>query len=246
MNILITNDDSISSPVLLPLIQWASKLGNVTTVVPKYEQSGKSHSIELRHPFEVQKVSLAPGIEAYTVDSAPADCVRYAVLGLNKKFDLVISGINKGLNIGIDVLYSGTAAALFEAGCFDIPAVALSTNPESFEDALAHLDSVYDYFLEQKLLEKHTLYNVNIPVGTDGTIRITRQGGRYYSDDFVPEENNLVRPVGKPVFEPCGSDEIDTDAVLYYKYISISPMTVIRTQMDVFEELKHLNQNQSL
>ncbi len=242
MRILITNDDSISSPVLLPLIQWASKLGEVTTVVPKYEQSGKSHSIELRNPFEVEKKELAPGIEVYTVDSAPADCVRYAVLGMGMEFDLVISGINKGLNIGIDVLYSGTAAAVFEAGCCGLPAIALSTNPDSFDDALAHLDQVYDFFVEHKLMEKHSLYNVNIPVGTDGTIRITRQGGRYYSDDFAHEENNMVRPLGKPVFEPCGLDEIDTDAVLHHKYISISPMTIIRTQMDVFNELKILNQ----
>lgn len=241
LKILITNDDSISSPVLLPLIQWASKLGEVTCVVPKYEQSGKSHSIELRNPFEVQKVTLSPAIEAYTVDAAPADCVRYAVLGLHMKFDLIISGINRGLNIGVDVLYSGTAAAIFEAGLCGIPAIALSTNPESFDDALAHLDQVYDYFVEHKLLEKHTLYNVNIPVGTDGTIRITRQGGRYYSDDFVHEDNNMVRPLGKPVFEPSGLDEIDTDAVLHYKYISISPMTIVRTQMDVFEDLKSLN-----
>lgn len=241
MRILITNDDSISSPVLLPLIQWAQKLGEVTTVVPKYEQSGKSHSIELKNPFEVEKRELVPGIEVYTVDSAPADCVRYAVLGMGMKFDLVISGINKGLNIGIDVLYSGTAAAVFEAGCCGLPAIALSTNPDSFEDALAHLDQVYDFFVEHKLMEKHSLYNVNIPVGTDGTIRITRQGGRYYSDDFAHEENNMVRPLGKPVFAPCGSDEIDTDAVLHYKYISISPMTIIRTQMDVFHDLKGLN-----
>lgn len=241
MRILITNDDSISSPVLLSLIQWAQKLGEVTTVVPKYEQSGKSHSIELKNPFEVEKRELAPGIEVYTVDSAPADCVRYAVLGMGMKFDLVISGINKGLNIGIDVLYSGTAAAVFEAGCCGLPAIALSTNPDSFEDALAHLDQVYDFFVEHKLMEKHSLYNVNIPVGTDGTIRITRQGGRYYSDDFAQEENNMVRPLGKPVFAPCGSDEIDTDAVLHYKYISISPMTIIRTQMDVFHDLNGLN-----
>ena len=64
MKILITNDDSISSPVLLPLIQWAQKLGEVTCVVPKYEQSGKSHSIELRNPFEVQKVEIAPPARA--------------------------------------------------------------------------------------------------------------------------------------------------------------------------------------
>ena len=241
MRILITNDDSISSPVLLPLIQWAQKLGEVTCVVPKYEQSGKSHSIELRNPFEVQKVELAPGIEAYTVDSAPADCVRYAVLGMGMEFDLVISGINKGLNIGIDTLYSGTAAGLFEAGCCGIPAVALSTNPDSFDDALAHLDQVYEFFQEHKLMEKHSLYNVNIPVGTNGTIRITRQGGRYYSDDFAHEDNNMVRPLGKPVFESSGIDELDTDAVLHHKYISISPMTIIRTEMNVFNELKALN-----
>ena len=241
MRILITNDDSISSPVLLSLIQWAQKFGEVTTVVPKYEQSGKSHSIELRHPFEVERVELSPGVYVYTVDSAPADCVRYAVLGLGMEFDLIISGINKGLNIGIDTLYSGTAAALFEAGCCKIPAIALSTNPESFEDALAHLDEVYDFFLEHKLMEKHSLYNVNIPVGTNGTIRITRQGGRYYSDDFAHEEDNMVRPIGKSVFEPCGLEDVDTDAVLHYKYISISPMTIIRTDMKVFEALKELN-----
>lgn len=240
LKILITNDDSISSPVLLPLIQWASKLGDVTCVVPKYEQSGKSHSIEIHRSFEVQTVELAPGILAYTVDSAPADCVRYAVLGLGKNFDLIISGINRGLNIGIDILYSGTAAALFEAGCCGISAVAISTEPESFDDALANLDMVYDFFVEHKLLEKHSLYNVNIPIGNKG-IRITRQGGRYYSDDFVPETGNMVRPLGKPVFEPSGLEELDTDAVLHYKYISIMPMTVNRTQMDVFEGLKELN-----
>jgi len=240
LKILITNDDSISAPVLPHLIQWASKLGEVTCVVPKYEQSGKSHSIELRKPFEVQAVTLVPGIETYTVDAAPADCVRYAVLGMKRKFDLIISGINKGLNIGVDTLYSGTAAAIFEAGLCGIPAVALSTEPASFEDALANLDTVYDFFIKHKLLEKHSLYNVNIPIGNKG-IRITRQGGRYYSDDFVPEENNMVRPVGIPVFEPSGTEELDTDAVLHYKYISISPMTIIRTQMDVFKELKELN-----
>jgi 5'-nucleotidase len=240
LKILITNDDSISSPVLLPLIKWASKIGEVTTVVPKYEQSGKSHSIEIHKAFEVQKVEIEPGIEVYTVDSAPADCDRYAVLGLGMNFNLVISGINRGLNLGIDILYSGTAAGLFEAGCCGIPAVAISTEPDSFDDALANLDNIYNFFIEHKLLEKHSLYNINIPIGNKG-IRITRQGGRYYSDDFAHEENNMVRPLGKPVFQPSGTDELDTDAVLHHKYVSISPMTVIRTDNRVFEELKFLN-----
>ena len=240
LKILITNDDSISSPVLLPLIKWASNLGDVTTIVPKYEQSGKSHSIEIHKPFEVQKVEMEPGIFAYTVDSAPADCVRYAVLGLKMDFDLVISGINRGLNIGKDILYSGTAAGLFEAGCCDIPAVAISTEPTGFDEALSNLDTVYNFFVEHQLLEKHSLYNVNIPIGNKG-IRITRQGDRYYSDKFIPEENNMVRPQGIDVFTPCGREDIDTDAVLYHKYISISPMTIVRTENQVFEELKKLN-----
>ena len=91
MRILITNDDSISSSVLAPLAQWASKLGEVTVVVPKVEQSGKSHGIELHKAFEVLKTDRIPGIEAYTVDSTPADCLRYAVFGMKRKFDLVIS-----------------------------------------------------------------------------------------------------------------------------------------------------------
>ena len=240
MRILITNDDSISSPVLLPLIQWASQFGEVTCVVPKYEQSGKSHSIELHKAYEVLKVNLAPGVDVYTVDSSPADCVRYAFLGLNQTFDLVISGINKGMNLGIDMIYSGTVGAIFEAACFDVPAVALSTVPDTFEAALANLDIVKDFFMEHKLLEKNLLYNVNIPVNPKG-IRITRQGGRYYSDDYLPQENNMVMPKGKPVFEPSGDPTLDTDTVLQDGYISISPLTLCRTDMGVFGELIKLN-----
>lgn len=240
MRILITNDDSVSSPVLLPLIQWAIQFGDVTTVVPKYEQSGKSHSIELHKAYEVLKINLTPDIEVYTVDSSPADCVRYAFLGLNQTFDLVISGINKGLNLGIDMIYSGTVGAIFEAACFGVPAVALSTVPDTFDSALAHLDTVRDFFIKHKLLEKNLLYNVNIPLNHKG-IRITRQGGRYYSDDYLPQENNMVLPKGKPVFEPSGDFTLDTDAVLQDGYISISPLTLCRTDMEVFGKLAELN-----
>ena len=115
MRILITNDDGINAKGLLPLAQWAQRLGDVTVIAPKVEQSGKSHGIEIHKAFEVKKVDFAPGIEAYSVDSTPADCVRIAILGMKKQFDLVISGINRGLNIGRDTIYSGTVGAIFEA-----------------------------------------------------------------------------------------------------------------------------------
>ena len=125
MRILVTNDDSISAKQLLPLVRWCQKLGDVTVIVPKYEQSGKSQGIELHKPFEVKQVDLAPDIKAYTVDSTPADCIRFAVFGLKQTYDLVISGINRGFNMGGDIMYSGTAGAVFEAVS---PGVNMSMN----------------------------------------------------------------------------------------------------------------------
>lgn len=244
MRILITNDDSISSSVLLPLAQWAQRFGEVTVIVPKYEQSGKSHGIEIHKPFEVVRIpDFAPGIEAYTVDSTPADCVRFALFGLKQQFDLVISGINRGLNIGRDIIYSGTVGAVLEAAYQGIPySVAISTEPATFEDALAHLDEVYNFFIEHKLFEKNNIYNVNFPIGGK-EIRITRQGGPYYGDDFHPQENNMYLPVGQSIFEASDDKDIDTDAVLVHKYISITPLETDRTNKAVFAELSKLNEH---
>lgn len=239
MRILITNDDSISSPVLLPLAQWAQKLGEVTVVAPKVEQSGKSHGIELHKAFEVKKVDFS-GIEAYTVDSTPADCVRVALLGLHKEFDLVISGINKGFNMGIDIMYSGTAGAIFEAAALGIPAIALSTDPKSFEPALSQLDEVYDFFKAHDLMGKWSLYNVNFPLESKG-IRITRQGGPLYSDDFPDVGNHMVMPTGKYVYQSSNDMTLDTDATLS-GYATITPLTIARTCMDVFNDLQYLNE----
>ncbi len=239
MRILIVNDDSISAPVLPHLATWAKKLGDVTVVVPKYEQSGKSHGIELHKAFEVKKVDFLEGVEAYTVDSTPADCVRVAVLGMHKEFDLVLSGINRGYNLGVDILYSGTAAGIFEASILGIPAIALSTDPKDFTPALQQLDTVYAYFQAHKLMDNWNLYNVNSPLEPKG-IRITRQGGPLYSDDFPDIGDNMVMPTGKYVYEDSNDLTLDTDATLH-GYISISPMTINRINMDVYHQLEHLN-----
>lgn len=155
MKILITNDDSISSEVLLPLAKWAKQFGEVTVVVPKFEQSGKSHCIEIHKAFEVKQVSFDdPDIKAYTVDSSPADCVRFAVQSMRSTFDFVISGINRGLNIGTNVLYSGTLGAVFEAATFGIPALALSTQEGGFDEAMEALEEIKDFFVCHDLMKK--------------------------------------------------------------------------------------------
>lgn len=239
MRILITNDDGIRASQLLPLARWAQKLGDVTVAAPKYEQSGKSHSLELHQPFEVKQFELAPGIPAYAVDSSPADCIRYAVLGLKQNYDLIISGINRGYNIGTDILYSGTVGAASEAAVLGLKAVALSTCPEYYDHAIEHLDQVFDFIFQHKLLEISNIYNVNIPPhGKE--IRITRQGGPYYTDDFDPVGNDLHKAHGRCVYEDRGDDSLDTDAVMH-GYISIMPLTIDRTNMDIFHKLNLLN-----
>lgn len=235
MRILITNDDSVNAEQLIPLVRWFQNLGEVTVAVPRFEQSGKSHGIEFHAPFKVERVQLASDISAYVVDSTPADCVRFAVLGMKMTFDLVVSGINRGFNIGADMLYSGTVSAAREAALLGIPGIAFSTCPENYSEATAYLSMVWDYMQTRKLWDIHSLYNVNIPASPKG-IRITRQGGAYFSDTFDDLGDSLYRANGKCVFSSEGDPTLDTETTLS-GFISIMPLTVDMTDRDVYIKL---------
>ena len=238
MRILITNDDGIYAEGVLPLVQWAKTKGEVTVVAPKVEQSAKSHGIEIHKAFEAKKVDLCEGVEAWAVDSTPADCVRLAILGLHMEFDLVISGINRGLNIGRDIMYSGTVSAVFEAGNLGVNAMAVSTSPAYYADAAREMDKIWDFMAEKNLFGKNQMWNVNIPTGGSEEFRFTRQGGNYYSDNFRPDPEDMYFPCGVDVFAACGSKEFDTDAVLVDKVISVMPITLDRTNLELYKELK--------
>ena len=239
MKILITNDDGVYAPQLIPLIRWCQKLGEVTAIVPKFEQSGKSQGIELHKAFEVKKFPSEPDLDIYTVDSTPADCIRIAVLGMQKKFDLVISGINRGFNMGGDILYSGTVGAASEAVSLGLKSIAISTSAKFYDQAIQPLDAVWEFFQKHQLMDKNDAYNVNIIPDAKG-IRITRMGGHYYSDDFVPQGNDLFMPHGKCVHENKNDLTLDTDCVVN-GYISIMPLTINRTNMDIYNKLSQLN-----
>lgn len=239
MRILITNDDSVSAAQLLPLIKWCQQYAHVTTVVPKYEQSGKSHSINIHDPFEIMQVELEPGISVWTVDSTPADCIRFAVTCLKQDFDLVLSGINRGFNLGRDAMYSGTFSAACEAAHQGIPAIAFSTSIKYYASAVQHLEEIFRFFKEYHLLKAANLYNVNIPVDPKG-IRITQQGGPYFADAFTSLGNGLYQANGRSVWQDSQNDALDTDATMH-GYISITPMTLDRTDHTVFTVLKSLN-----
>ena len=238
MRILIVNDDGMNASRLPDLIRWCRKLGQVTAVVPKFEQSGKSHSFEGQRAFEAKQVNIAGDITLWSVDSTPADCVRFAVLGKGMEFDLCISGVNRGYNMGRDIMYSGTVAAASEAVNLGIPAIALSTSVPNYDHATEMLDHVADYFRTHRLMECHNFYNVNIPPQPRG-VRITSQGGHYFSDDFLPQGEDLYLPKGKPIWVDSGDDTLDTDATKH-GYITITPLQLDRTDRKVFNKLREM------
>ncbi len=236
MKILITNDDGIYAEGMLPFVKWAQKLGDVTVIAPKVEQSGKSHGIDIHRPFEIKRIDLLPNVRAISVDSTPADCIRYAVLGIREHFDLVLSGINRGFNMGQDIIYSGTMGAAEEAAYHNLTAIAISTDPKYYPNASKHMDTVWEFFKRNRLLEKHRLYNVNIPENGE-KIYITRQGPEFYSDEFVNEEGDLFKAHGKCVYEEGDDLSVDTHCVMN-GFISICPMAVNRTDFRLFEALQ--------
>ena len=236
MRILIVNDDSVSASQLVPLIRCCRQFGDVTTVVPKVEQSGKSHGIELLKPFEATQQQIAEDVTAWVVDSTPADCVRVALFGLRLAFDLCISGINRGFNMGTDILYSGTVSAACEAAMQGIPSLAVSTSRDYYDQAVSHMGDVLSFVFDKKLFDRNLIYNINIPKNCK-EVRFTRQGGPFYSDDYQAVGENMYQACGVCVYQNNGDMTLDTNAVMS-GYLSITPLTVDRTHLKIYHALR--------
>lgn len=240
MRFLIVNDDGIEALGIKLLAQWAKQYGEVTVVAPKVEQSGKSHAIDFINPIEIKRVDFMEGIEAWSMASTPADCVRFAVFGLHRQYDIVLSGINRGANMSGDIIYSGTMGAIFEAGNQHHRGIAFSTTPDNLEGAAKYLDEAYNYIINNNLFNYSDLYNVNIPEEVKG-IKITKQGDGYFSDAFHQIDETTYTQYGELIADTC-PDDITRDTVAFGQgFISVTPMTKERTDLVAFEKLKDKN-----
>ena len=145
MNILLANDDGIYAPGLHALRQALERLGNVLVVAPATEQSGVGHSITYLTPLTCKELWEEEYFRGWAVDGSPADCVKLGVSELSKEpIDLVVSGINGGLNAGINVLYSGTVAAAIEGAFFRLPSIAVSLEHDPHADFEAAAEIAVD------------------------------------------------------------------------------------------------------
>jgi 5'-nucleotidase len=225
----VTNDDGVQAPGILALATAMRQLGKVSVVAPSMNQSASGHKKTLFTDVPVSEVVLADGSPAHSVGGSPADCIAFAALGLLPwPPDIVVSGINRGSNMGQDITYSGTVTAALEATIQGVKAVAVSfadreaNSVEDYEEAARVAVQVVTRTLE-KDLPPLTILNVNVPpCERVRGIRLTRQGVRIYKDQLA-SDGNLYRIVGP---EPTGNyEEEGTDVwAVYNNYASLTPI----------------------
>ena len=245
-HILVTNDDGIESEALGPLVDALSALGEVDVIAPERDWSGASHSITLFRPLRCRPTRLRTGQAAFMTDGSPTDCVRLAVLGfLKQKPDLIVSGINRGANLGDDITYSGTVAAAMEGLLSDIPSIAVSIGAFG-----ANLDfsvaSEFVALIGRNILEKgfmhDALLNVNVPHlprERIAGVEVTRLGKRNYRDQLVERLDPYGNPyywVGGPAIADFAEPGTDVAALRDGK-ISVTPIALDLTSHELLEEL---------
>jgi len=193
--ILLTNDDGIHAEGLRNLREVAKTLGEVVIVAPVTEQSAVGHSITLYDPIKAHEVYKHGVFYGYAIGGTPADSVKLAIhYLLPRKPDLVISGINNGANLGINVLYSGTVSAATEAAILGTPAIAVSIAAKKrppFETTFPFLKKIASWVIKHKLPEGVAL-NVNVPalpIDQIKGIKITRQSLSRFQETFERRED---------------------------------------------------------
>ena len=246
MRILLTNDDGIYAKGIEVLHKDLSEDHDVVVVAPETEQSAVGHAITLTDPLRVKSIDRNGTFFGYAVKGTPADCVKLAINELMKTPpDLVVSGINLGANVGINVIYSGTVSAATEGTILGVPAIAFSIN--TFRDPDFHPAARFARLLVRQVKEHglppYTSLNVNVPAISENKIRgvlITRQG----VTRFVEKFDRRMDPRENVYYWQCGStppleEDGDTDASALAKdCISITPIQHDLTNYDFLESLR--------
>lgn len=245
MQILLTNDDGIYAPGLAAMHRALSRIGDVTVVAPATEQSGVGHSITFLTPLVVKEIFDGDRRRGWAVQGSPADSVKIGVTEICPKHpDLVVSGINGGLNAGINVLYSGTVAAAIEGAFFGLTSVAVSLE----WDEHAQFDKAADIALWviEKILaqqKKPQLYNLNIPTSAlekPPRLKIVPMGIQQYGEKYEkrtdPRGRNYYWAAGGP---PQGVADENTDLMALSKgFITLTPLHYDMTKKEMLAPME--------
>jgi len=246
--ILVTNDDGVGAKGLSELIDVIAGFGEVVVVAPMESQSGMSHAITIKDPIRVTLVREEKNLKVYSCTGTPVDCIKIAINQLlNRKPDLLVSGINHGSNASVSVVYSGTMAAAIEGGINKINSIGLSLSDFSEDADFAAAKFYSKRIIEQVLmnnLEKGTCLNVNIPAGKKEIIKgikICRQTDGYWQEEYDkrtdPQNREYYWLTG--YFNNFEPDAEDTDEwALKNNYVSIVPIQVDFTSFSQLDRLR--------
>jgi 5'-nucleotidase len=238
--ILLTNDDGYSSQGIQVLADRLESLAEVWVVAPRAEQSAVSHALTLDRPLRIERL----GERRFAVDGTPTDCVALGIASLMGKPapDLVVSGVNSGANMGVDVHYSGTVAAAFEGVILGSPALAVSQvrgNGFSFVTA-AEVSHRLAQWLLTSGLPADTLLNVNVPPFAPRGVTLTRLGVRRYTEGIIEQVDPRGKQIywiggGEPVWEPIPGTDFHEVAA---GYVSVTPLHLDLTDLTGLERLR--------
>lgn len=248
MRILLTNDDGIYADGLSTLCQELSDIADCLIVAPETEQSAVGHAITIYRPLMVRQARKGGRLLGYAVRGTPADCVKIGVKELAEDpVDLVVSGINVGANVGINVLYSGTVSAATEAAIMGIPSIAVSLDTRDhhadFTVAARFMKKLVPLVMRRSFLREVTL-NVNVPNLPQDEIRgiaVTRQGAARLVEEFErrldPRSNIYYWLAGETQLPE--TDEMESDAcALRQGFISITPIHFDLTRHSAVEGVR--------
>ena len=240
--ILVTNDDGVHSEGIKALAEAVAPLGDVTMVAPIQEATGIGHGITLRRPLRLEPISSS----VFAVDGTPTDCINIAIEHvLRGRPDLIVCGINKGLNLGDDVTYSGTVSGALEGALLEIPSIAISAqdkaNQYDFSPAAAAAKALARVVLERGM-PKFTCLSVNVPFGPNRGFRATVQARRNHVTVVSERLDPRQQPYywieeGQNEWEP--HDRSDYQAVRD-GYISVTPLQPDMTNYDALPYLEGL------
>ncbi|MFJ1267316.1 5'/3'-nucleotidase SurE [Legionella lytica] len=241
MKVLISNDDGVHAPGITILARELSTCVDIEVVAPDRNRSGASNSLSLSRPLKVKQLENG----YYSVEGTPTDCVHLALTGfLSNGFDMVVSGINDGANLGDDVLYSGTVAAAMEGRYLGLPAIAMSMVGDTIKhyETGAHIAKQLVAQLSAHSLPSQTILNVNVPdlpIDEIKGLQVTRLGTRHGAQPLVKSQD----PRGRPIYwiglpgeaADCGPG---TDfCAVKEGYVSITPLHLDMTNYKMFDQL---------
>ena len=246
--IFITNDDGIEAKGLRQLIEYLSPLGEIVAVAPDGPRSGQSAAITAGNPLRVNEISFLPGCKAYKTNGTPVDCVKLSMNNiLDRRPDLLVSGINHGSNSGVSVIYSGTMGAVFEGLIQGIPSVGFSLcnhdHNADFSICQPLIVSLCQGILEKGLPQGIGL-NVNFPAVSElKGAHVCRAARGLWTEEY----DRRIDPAGRPYYWLTGTflnaepDSTDTDEYfLAHNMASIVPVSIERTEYNALDKINKL------